>query len=102
MAARALLVALLVLSGACSAEGALRLALVARGFALALAFVEDPATPGTFFVVSQDGLVQVVSEGRVRETPFLDLRDVVSRGGERRACSGSRSRRTRSSRAGCS
>jgi glucose/arabinose dehydrogenase len=64
-------------------EGALRLQLVARGFVSPIAFVEDPTNPGTFLVVSQEGLVRVISNGALREAPFLDLRDVISAGGER-------------------
>ena len=46
-------------------------------------FAEDPVAPGTFLIVQQDGLVRVWSGGMLRDEPFLDLRDVVSRGGER-------------------
>jgi glucose/arabinose dehydrogenase len=62
---------------------ALRLEPVAAGFNAAVAFVDDPASPGTFEVVSQEGLVHVISNGVTREAPFLDLRDAISRGGER-------------------
>jgi glucose/arabinose dehydrogenase len=62
---------------------ALRLELVASGFTNAVAFVPDPLVEGTFLVVQQDGLIRVWSEGPVRNEPFLDLRQVVSRGGER-------------------
>jgi glucose/arabinose dehydrogenase len=65
------------------ADASLRLELVASGFTSAVAFVEDPVVPGTFLVVTQDGVVHVISGGVTRETPFLDLRDLVSRGGER-------------------
>ena len=49
----------------------------------AVAFVADPVVPDTAFVVLQDGVVRVISGGVVQETPFLDLREVISRGGER-------------------
>ena len=62
---------------------ALRLELVASGFTNAVAFVPDPLVEGTFLVVQQDGLIRVWSEGAIRDEPFLDLRQVVSRGGER-------------------
>jgi glucose/arabinose dehydrogenase len=65
------------------ARAVLRLELVARGFASAVALVEDPMLPGTFLVVSQEGVVRVFTAGAVREAPFLDLRDVISAGGER-------------------
>lgn len=65
------------------AEGALRLELVARGLESAVAFVPDPMVPDTFVVVQQDGVVRIVSGGVIQETPFLDLRDQISAGGER-------------------
>jgi glucose/arabinose dehydrogenase len=65
------------------AEAALRLELVAAGLENAVAFVPDPVVPDTFVVVQQDGIVRIVSGGVVQETPFLDLRQEVSAGGER-------------------
>jgi len=62
---------------------ALRLELVGGGFTNAVAFVPDPLVSGTFLVVQQDGLVRAWSDGAIRDEPFLDLRQVVSRGGER-------------------
>lgn len=64
-------------------DGALRLELVGSGFTSAVAFVEDPVVPDTFLVVTQDGVVFVISGGVTREAPFLDLQDQISRGGER-------------------
>jgi len=82
-ACRHLVVALALLSLPSAAHAALRLELVASGLESAVAYVPDPATPGTAFVVLQDGLVRVVVGGVVKDEPFLDLRDVISRGGER-------------------
>jgi glucose/arabinose dehydrogenase len=65
------------------AQGSLRLELVARGLESAVAFVPDPLVPDAWLVVQQDGVVRVVHAGMVLETPFLDLRDAISRGGER-------------------
>jgi len=62
---------------------ALRLELIATGFDTAVAYVEDPVVADTFFVVTQGGVVHVISDGVTRDTPFLDLRDTISRGGER-------------------
>ncbi len=62
---------------------ALRLELVASGFTNAVAFVPDPLVSGTFLIVQQDGLVRAWSDEAIRDEPFLDLRQVVSRGGER-------------------
>jgi glucose/arabinose dehydrogenase len=61
----------------------LRLQLVASGFTSPIAFVPDPLVGGAFLVVQQDGVIRVLSEGAIRDEPFLDLRDAVSRGGER-------------------
>jgi Glucose / Sorbosone dehydrogenase len=65
------------------ARADLRLQRLALGVPSLIAYVEDPATPGTFFAVSQTGVIRVVQDGVVREAPFLDLRADVSSGGER-------------------
>jgi glucose/arabinose dehydrogenase len=75
--------AVFLLALAAGAQAQLRLDLVARGAGPTVAFVEDPAAPGTFLIVSQDGLVRVVADGVVRDTPFIDLRGDISSGGER-------------------
>ena len=66
-----------------TATADLRLERVATGLAGAVAWVEDPVVPGAFLVVQQSGLVRVVRDGTVLETPFLDLRESIGRGGER-------------------
>ncbi len=38
---------------------------------------------GRLFVVEQTGRVRIYAEGRLRETPFLDVSDLLSFGGER-------------------
>lgn len=77
-------VALAMLLGSAGIAAAdLRLQRVASGLGGAVAWVEDPVVPGAFLVVQQSGLVRVVRDGVVLETPFLDLRDSISRGGER-------------------
>jgi glucose/arabinose dehydrogenase len=76
-------VAIVLLIGAVSAHAALRVERVALGIPQLLAYIEDPVVPGTFLAVSQEGLIHVVTDGVVRETPFLDLRAEISRGGER-------------------
>ena len=65
------------------AEAAVRLELVAAGLRSAVAYLPDPVVPDTAFVVLQDGVVRVISGGVEQEAPFLDLRDEISRGGER-------------------
>jgi glucose/arabinose dehydrogenase len=74
-------IGLLLLAGA--ANAALRLDRLALGIASLVGYVEDPVVPGTFLAVSQDGVIHVVADGVVRDTPFLDLRGEISRGGER-------------------
>ena len=73
----------LVLGAASAAPAQLRLERVVRADGPTVGFVEDPVAPGTFLLVGQDGLVRVVAPEGVRETPFLDLRGVISSGGER-------------------
>ena len=72
-----------IVASATAAEAAVRLELVARGMVSAVAYVPDPVLPDTAFVVLQDGVVRVISGGVEQESPFLDLRDEISRGGER-------------------
>ena len=55
---------------------------VARGFDEPT-YVTAPATEqGKLYVVEQPGRVRVVQNGRVRAEPFLDIRSVVTSGGE--------------------
>jgi glucose/arabinose dehydrogenase len=78
-----IIVAAGIAASAPAAEAALRLEIVARGMVSAVAYVPDPVLPDTAFVVLQDGVVRVISGGVEQESPFLDLRDEISRGGER-------------------
>ncbi len=75
--------ALILTLPATDAGAQLRFELVARGRANTVAFVEDPVQPATFLLVSQDGVVDVLTAGAIRDTPFLDLRGSISSGGER-------------------
>ncbi|MFB6166185.1 MAG: sorbosone dehydrogenase family protein [Haloarculaceae archaeon] len=50
---------------------------VATGFAAPIELVADPAADDRHFVADQRGLVHVVADGTVRETPLLDLRDRI-------------------------
>jgi glucose/arabinose dehydrogenase len=74
-------IGLVLLAG--SAGAALRVERLRLGIAALVAYVEDPVVPGTFLAVSQEGLIHVVADGVVRDTPFLDLRAEISLGGER-------------------
>ncbi len=48
-----------------------------------VAFVADPAVPNVFYVVFQEGVVDVVVDGVTRPDRFIDLRGAISSGGER-------------------
>lgn len=65
-----------------SAEAQLRATLLASGFNRPNGVVIDPVVPGAVYVVDQAGLVRAFLNGAERPTPFLDLRTVVSNGGE--------------------
>jgi glucose/arabinose dehydrogenase len=53
------------------------------GLTQPVAFVQDPSDSSIQYVVQQTGLVRLVRNGAVQATPFLDLRTVISTGGER-------------------
>jgi glucose/arabinose dehydrogenase len=58
-------------------------AVVARGFDSPVDVAANPSEPGKVYVVEQDGVIKVVVKGRVRSQPFLDIRNLISSGGER-------------------
>ena len=60
----------------------LRGELVASGFTLPVAFVQDPTDQSVFLVVQQDGRVRVLRNGVVQGTDYLDIRSVVLNSGE--------------------
>jgi glucose/arabinose dehydrogenase len=67
---------------AAAERAALRVVPVARGLD-APVHVNAPRTePNRLYVVEQGGRIVVVENGRVRGTPFLDIRDRVRAGGE--------------------
>lgn len=55
----------------------------ASGFSSPLAFVQDPLDRTVQFVVEQGGRVRAVRSGGVQANDVLDLRNVISSGGER-------------------
>ena len=76
-------VAAAVLAGhASSAQSAARLVPLVRGLSSPVLATQAPGEPGRVYVVEQGGLVRVVERGRVRASPFLDLRSLVTAGGE--------------------
>ena len=65
------------------AQSRVRTRVYASGFTAPVAFVQDPLDRNIQFVVEQGGRVRVVRSGTVLPTDLLDLRNVVSSGGER-------------------
>src|SRR5688572_3958700 len=68
-------------SGAVQAQP--RTQVVATGLVNPLAFVADPGDPSTFYAVEQRGTIRIVRDNTVLPEPFLDIRSVISAGGER-------------------
>jgi glucose/arabinose dehydrogenase len=66
-----------------AALGQIRAETIATGLRSPVAVVADPTDGQTFLIVEQSGLVRVLRAGTVLDTPFLDLRDAISAGGER-------------------
>ena len=64
-------------------QGGLQAVLYAAGFSAPVAVVQDPTNRSVQVVVEQGGRIRVVESGAVHSTDFLDLRSVVSSGGER-------------------
>lgn len=74
---------LALMAAAATAQTPLRVRTVASGFSAPVLFLQDPTDRTVQFVVEQAGLIRVMREGAVLPTDFLDLRSVVSSGGER-------------------
>ena len=66
-----------------TAQESLRPLVYVSGLTSPVAFVQDPTNPAVQFVVEQGGRIRVVQSGTVQATDFLDLRGVISSGGER-------------------
>jgi glucose/arabinose dehydrogenase len=81
LAALIAVLAALVVAG--PAMGAFRLVNVAGGFNSPVHATAAPGETSRIYVVEQGGRVEVIENGRVRATPFLDIADRVSSGGER-------------------
>jgi glucose/arabinose dehydrogenase len=71
----------LVVSAALAAS--LHLQPVAQGLASPTYVAVAPGEPGNLYVVEQPGTIRVLAGGRLRATPFLDIRSRVRSGGER-------------------
>ena len=86
MVNRTVVPAVLAISILCVASPSvaqLRSEVVASGFSNPIALVPDPAITGVLYVVELGGLVRIIQNGTVLPTPFIDLRSVISSGGER-------------------
>jgi glucose/arabinose dehydrogenase len=66
-----------------TADAQIRSQVIASGLSSPLALVPDPQYPNVLYVVQQGGLVRVLVDGQLQPTPFIDLRGVISTGGER-------------------
>ncbi|MBI4410572.1 MAG: PQQ-dependent sugar dehydrogenase [Gemmatimonadetes bacterium] len=64
-----------------SAEAEVRLEVVASGLRDPL-YVTAPREDARIFIVEQGGRIRIVENGRLLDTPFLDIRSRVSAGGE--------------------
>jgi glucose/arabinose dehydrogenase len=81
--ASAVIIALVMSAVPAHAQIELRAQVHASGFALPVAFVQDPTYPTVQYVVEQGGRIRVVWNGTVISPDFLDLTGVISFGGER-------------------
>ena len=83
----AVLVALLaflvpVVVAAAQGSQALRLVKVASGFESPVLVTPAPGETNRLYVVDQNGLIYVLDHGKRRAKPFLDVRSLVTAGGE--------------------
>jgi glucose/arabinose dehydrogenase len=70
-------------SGTGPAQGTgVRLQLVGSGFSSPLYLTNPPGDPARLFIVEQTGAIRIIKDGNVLPTPFLDISDRISAGGE--------------------
>jgi glucose/arabinose dehydrogenase len=67
-------VCLAIALAAVPASAQLRTQVVAQGLSSPVAFIPDPTSATRFFIVEQGGLIRVLDNGVLLQTPFLDLR----------------------------
>ena len=65
------------------ARAQVRTQVIATGLTSPVAFVMDPLDHSTFYVVEQRGTIRTVRDNAVLPALFLDVRSVISAGGER-------------------
>ena len=63
--------------------GALRLERIAAGLHQPVFVTSAPGEPGRLYIVEQRGVIRILERGRLRPTPFVDLRSRIESGGER-------------------
>ena len=68
--------------GAAPAQTGLRLERVVGGLDSPLGLTAPRSEPERLYIVEQPGTIRVFENGRVRPTPFLDIRNLVRSGGE--------------------
>jgi glucose/arabinose dehydrogenase len=78
-----LLVAAAITGQPVAAQTVLKSRVHATGLSSPVAFVQDPTNTAVQFVVEQGGRIRAIQNGTVQPTDFLDLRTVISSGGER-------------------
>ena len=76
------LLVLLVPVVAAAQKQALRLVKVASGFESPVLLTAAPGETNRLYVVGQNGLIYVLDHGKRRAKPFLDVRSLVTAGGE--------------------
>jgi glucose/arabinose dehydrogenase len=78
----ALLVVLLAMPAALAQTAPFKLAVVAEGLSQPLFATAPPGDP-RLFIVEQTGAIRILTDGAMAEQPFLEIRDLISLGGER-------------------
>ncbi len=73
----------LICISAAPAQAQLRSQVVATGLSNPVAFVMDPLDHSTFYVVEQRGTIRTLRDNTLSAALFLDIRSVISAGGER-------------------
>jgi len=75
-------VCLMLAAVAPAADAQLRPQIIAQGLSNPVAFVQDPTSNSRFFIVQQGGLIRVLDNGQLLQTPLLDLTTAIKSGGE--------------------
>src|SRR3954463_14574546 len=81
-ALRTLSIVLTVAAAVVHVQAQLRTRVHASGFAVPIAFVQDPTDRAVQFIVQQNGRIRVVKDGTVAASDFIDLSSTIVSGGE--------------------